>query len=265
MSRPDLADPAIRSRGFGGCDASSSSAVSKTVRLGPIVSNGKHMLRRVGPWLRDRIDVVDIGISLLLAVLFSELGFASLLELVVVLVIGAPIVQAALDRLDPDPGLLWLTFGLFWVAGGVVQLRDGGPRVGAVLLAIGSWICLDGLYAWKHDDSVIRGGDAADQPDDDLTTDEVVRLTNHNRRVVETLRDADRPLAEAELRSRTGLDEADLERVLTYHEGSGSIDRVGNGYVLDESETGFAAMLRTAAGLVVGRLLRPFRLLRPAG
>ena len=223
------------------------------------------MIRRVGPWLRERIDVVGIVISLLLAALFSELGFESLLELLAALVIGAPLAQAVLDRLDPNPGLLWTALGCFCIAGGAVRVRDGELRVGVSFLAIGSWICLDGLYAWTRDESPLRGSDADDDSDEDLSKEEVVRLTKHNRRVVAELRDADRPLTTADLRERTGLDEDDLERVLARHDESGPIERVGTGYVLEERDAGLGSAVRTAARLLGGRLLRPFRLLRPSG
>lgn len=227
------------------------------------------MLQRIGARVRDRIDPVDIGISLAVAGLLSISGFsANPIALLLALVVVTPVGETVLERLEPAPGLAWAAFGVAWLAAGAAQLRATEPRLGVALLAIGSWICLDGLYGWR------RGGSndgSAREPDSDESEDpsraEVFRISRHNRRLVETLRTADRPLTEAELRSRTGLSAAELERALSAHDRgeSGPIDRVGNGYVLDESDTGLVAMTRAAVGTVVGRLLRPLRLLRPSG
>ncbi|WP_459808798.1 hypothetical protein [Halopiger thermotolerans] len=230
------------------------------------------MFRQVGSWVREQYDPVDIGVSIAVVGLLSGFGSATdLIALFLVLVVLSPLVEAALDRLDPAPALAWTAFGVAWLAAGAVQLRGGDPRIGVAFLAIGGWIALDGLYGWHHggsDDADAREPDADEADEsDEPSRDEVVRLARHNRRVAEALREADRPLTEAELRSRTGLSDAALERVLAEHARgeAGPIDRVGTGYVLDESDTGVVPFLRTVARLVGGRLLRPFRLLRPSG
>ncbi|AEH37164.1 hypothetical protein [Halopiger xanaduensis] len=240
------------------------------------MSYEEHVLQQVVPWIRERYDPVDIGVSIAVAGLFSAVGFSTdLIALFLALVVVTPIVETVLERFDPPPGLAWTAFGLAWLAAGVVQLRARSPWLGSALLAIGCWIWLDGLYSWQHGgsaDADARGATADADADTDTDTDdpsraEVARMAGHNRRVTKALRDADRPLTTAELRSRTGLSEADLERVLSEHARgeSGPIDRVGNGYVLDESDTGLVPFLRAAVRLVGGRLLRPFRLLRPSG
>ncbi|RKD97873.1 hypothetical protein [Halopiger aswanensis] len=233
------------------------------------------MFQQVVPWVRKRYDPVDIGISIAIAGLLSLVGFSTdLIALFLALVVVSPVVETVLERVDPAPGLAWMTFGVAWLVAGGVQLRASNPWIGSGLLAIGCWICLDGLYSWQYggsDDGTARDG-AGDAPDadadtDDLSRAEVARMARHNRRVVKALRNADQPLTEAELRSRTGLSEPDLERVLAEHARgeSGPIERVGTGYVLEDSDTGFVPFLRTVARLVGGRLLRPFRLLRPSG
>ncbi|WP_226040902.1 hypothetical protein [Natrinema sp. DC36] len=78
--------------------------------------------------------------------------------------------------------------------------------------------------------------------------------------LLEELREADRPLTKTELCNRTGLLEDDFERLLEIHGESGSIERVGNGYAIDESEMGIGGVAR----MVGRRLLRPIRLIRPA-
>ena len=59
--------------------------------------------------------------------------------------------------------------------------------------------------------------------------------------------------------------ENDFERLLEMNGESGPIDRVGDGYVIDESELGAVAFARILVRAIGGRLLRPFRLFRPAG
>lgn len=98
-----------------------------------------------------------------------------------------------------------------------------------------------------------------------MSSDELYRYGEYNRWLLEELRTADRPLTAAEIRSRTGLTEDDFERLLESHGESGPIECVGNGYVIDESEHGAVAFVRNLVRTVGGRLLRPFRVFRPAG
>ncbi|RZH67592.1 hypothetical protein [Natrinema altunense] len=207
-----------------------------------------------GTRLRDCIDRVDVavaavgtgaavGLDVAPSVIGSILGF----------VVGGALFEAALDEVDVDPALCWLAFGVVAVAAGIVQLRVGSRWVGPALLAAGCWICLDGLAARRTDDTA-----GTDEPD--LTDDEYHLVALHSRWLLEELREADRPLTKAEICDRTGLMEADFERLLAVHGGSGPIERVGNGYGLDEDETGVLTAARTAVGMIWVRLVRPVRL-----
>lgn len=206
--------------------------------------------------LRDRIDLADIVAAAVVAGAVAALdGGPHVIGTFLGLAIGGPILAVALDEFDVDPALARSAFGLCAVAAGIVQLRDGGRWIGGALLAAGCWICLDGLYAWRNED------DPTTDREDDVPKAEVSLAGLHNRWLLEELRDADRPLTAAEIRDRTGLTEADFERLLEIHGESGPIERVGNGYAIDESETGAEGVARA----VGRRLLRPIRRFRPAG
>ncbi|SEQ43594.1 hypothetical protein [Natrinema salaciae] len=210
-------------------------------------------------WLRDRIDPSDIVVTVGLAVFLFVMGLEiNAIATVFGIVIAAPLGEAAVDRFDIDPALAWIALGTFAVAGGIVQLRESGTWFGGSLVAVGCWICLDGLYAWRNVDATARD-------DDDMTKDEVRLVSQHNRWLLEELREADRPLTKAEICDRTGLLEDDFERLLEIHGDSGPIERVGNGYAIDDAEMGAGPFVRKILQTVGSRLLRPVRLFRPAG
>ncbi|MFC6767919.1 hypothetical protein [Natrinema soli] len=208
-------------------------------------------------WIRDQIGLSDIVSAVGLAAVLSFLGVdLNVIGVLLGVGIGAPLLEGALDRDDADSALAWLGFGLFAVAAGGIQLREGGYWFGGSLLAIGCWICLDGLYARRTDGS---------SGSEDVTDDEFHLATLHSRWLLEDLREADRPLTKTEICDRTGLMEEDFERLLEIHGESGSIERTGNGYAIDEDEMGATAAVRNLAGTVRSRLFRPLRLFRPAG
>lgn len=209
-------------------------------------------------WIRDQIELSDIVAAVGLAAVLSILGVdLSVIGTLLGIAIGAPLLEGAFDRYDLDPALAWIAFGLFAVAAGGIQLREGGYRFGGSLLAVGCWICLDGLYA--------RRTDGSSDTDEDVTDDEFHLAALHSGWLLEELREADRPLTKTEICDRTGLLEEDFDRLLEIHGESGSIERVGNGYAIDEDEMGATAAVRSLLGTVRSRLFRPFRLFRPAG
>ncbi|ELY70007.1 hypothetical protein [Natrinema versiforme] len=220
------------------------------------------MVSESGTQLRDRVDISAIvtigGFSGILFVLGVD---ASIIGMVLAAAVVAPLGEAAIDRFGIDPALSWIGFGSVAVIAGVVQLREGGLWFGGVLLAAGCWICLDGLSA-RH-----SGGATTDsEPDttaEEITKDEVALVGQHNRWLLEALREADRPLTGDEIRDRTGLLDADLERLLEMHGEPGPIERVGNGYTIDENEMGAGPFVRNLVGSISSRLARPFRLFRP--
>ncbi|WP_226006126.1 hypothetical protein [Natrinema salinisoli] len=217
------------------------------------------MIRESLGRFRDRVDLSDIVVSAGVAGVLLRLGVdASLVGTILGAAVVTPLAEPLLERFDIGPGIAGIAFGGFAVAAGIVQLRDGGRLFGGSLLAIGFWICLDGLYTW-------RTGDETTRDEDDMTKDEVLLVSEHNRWLLEELRAADRPLAKAEICDRTGLLDGDFERLLEIHGDSGPIERVGNGYAIDEDEMGGIAFVRNIARKAVSRLLRPFRLFRPAG
>lgn len=216
------------------------------------------MVRESAARVGDRIDRTDVVTALVTAgavvVLDLEL---SVLGTILGIAIGAPLLEAAFEEFDVDPALAWIGFGLVAVAAGAVQLREGNHWLAAALLAAGCWICLDGLDA--------RRTDSGSETDDGMTDDEFHLVALHGRWLLEELREADRPLTKGELCDRTGLMESDFDRVLEVQGGSSPIERVGNGYVLNEDETGVLAAVRTALRLVWGRLVRPVRSVGSSG
>lgn len=215
----------------------------------------RESLARVG----DRIDRTDVVAALVTAgaVVILDLEL-SVLGTILGIAIGAPLLEAALEEFDVDPALAWIGFGLFAAAAGAVQLRAGNHWLAAALLAAGCWIPLDGLDAWRTDDG-------SETDEDELTDDEVHLVALHGRWLLAELREADRPLTKTEICDRTGLMEADFERLLEVQGDSSPIERVGNGYVLNEDEMGPVAAVRSLVGSITARLLRPIRLFRPNG
>ncbi|MGQ3412380.1 hypothetical protein ACT4ML_08960 [Natrinema sp. LN54] len=215
-------------------------------------------------WLRNRIDTADIvTVGVFAGVLFALGVDASIIGMVLVAAVIAPLGEAAFDSADIDPALAGIGFGSFAVIAGVVQFRDGGLWFGSALLAAGCWICLDGLYA-RHSGGATTDGEP-DTTAEAMTKDEVALVGQHNRWLLETLREADRPLTDDEICDRTGLLDEDLERLLEIHGESGPIERIGNGYRIDENEMGAGPFIRTLVGTVSSRLRRPFRLFRLGG
>ncbi len=218
------------------------------------------MSRRIVGGLRNAVDPSDIAAVAFLGVVLSQFGLepVEIATVVSAVVVGPVIADAVSDGtdLDPRPGLAEVAFGVLCVVAGVVNLRSASGWLGPAFVAVGGWLCLDGLYAWRTKDS-----DSETTAEDDVTKDEVYLAGLHNRWLLKELREADRPLTKAELCDRTGLMEDDVERLLEIHGESGPIARVGNGYAIDESETGIGGVART----VGRRLFRPIRLFRPAG
>lgn len=217
------------------------------------------MVQRIVGRLREAIDASDVAAVVLLGVVFSVFGLepVEIAMLVSAVVVGPVIADAVSDGTDTDPrpGLAEITFGVLCIVTGVVHLRSASSWLGWVFVAVGGWLCLDGVYAWRAEGEV-----PTTAREDDVSKDEVYIAGLHNCWLLEELREADRPLTKAELCERTGLMEADFERLLEVHGESGPIERVGTGYVIDEREMGAGGVART----VGRRLCRPIRLFRPA-
>ncbi|PGF14857.1 hypothetical protein CP556_01120 [Natrinema sp. CBA1119] len=216
------------------------------------------MVPEFAAWTRDQIGLSDIISAVGIAVVLSFLGVdLNVIGTLLGIAIGAPLLEGVFDRYDVDPALAWLGLGLFTAAVGGIQLREGGYWFGGSLLAVGCWICLDGLYA--------RRTDGSSGTDEDLTDDDYHLAALHSGWLLEELREADRPLTKTELCDRTGLLAEDFDRLLEIHGESGAIERTGNGYAIDEDEMGSTAAVRSLLRTVKSRLFRPFRLFRPAG
>lgn len=221
------------------------------------------MSRQFAARFRDEIDRADVATAAVFGAVLALSGNESTaLGVVVGLLVGVPFLTALIDAagLDLEHGPAGVALGSLVVAAGASLLLDGGRWVGWGVVAIGAWILLDGIDRWRRRDTV----DAA-AGEDDMSKADVFRYGEYNRWLLEELRAADRPLTAEEIQSRTGLTEDDFERLLESHGESGPIERVGNGYVLDESELGAVAFVRNLVYTIGGRLLRPFRLFRPAG
>ena len=222
------------------------------------------MARQFAARLRDEIEPTDlVGAVVLLGVLYA-LGLESSAAAVVLgVVIGVPLVRATADvaGLDLGPALATVVLGSIVLAAGSYGVLTDNSWLGPALAVIGAWIVLDGIDTWHN------GAPSEETSEDeaDISNNELLLIGEHNRWLIETLRETGRPLTADEIRSRTGLTESDLECLLETHGESGPIERVGNGYVLNENEMGAGAMVRHVVRTVGGRLLRPFRLFRPSG
>ncbi|QSW98113.1 hypothetical protein [Haloterrigena alkaliphila] len=220
------------------------------------------MIRRFASRFRNEIDRADVVSAVLFAVVLSLFGHESTaIGVLAGLLIGVPFVTALFEatELDLGPGLAECLFGAFAVAAGINSYWNGSHWLGLAFGIAGAWLVLDGIDTRRH-------GDVADtSKDDDMLTDELHLYGEYNRWLVEELRTADRPLTADEIQSRTGLTEDDFERLLEIHGESGPIERVGTGYTIDERELGAVAFVRNLVRTIGGRLLRPFRLFRPAG
>jgi hypothetical protein len=183
---------------------------------------------------RDELDVgTVVGVTV---VLLALSGFADLSTLTVVgvpaVLVGVAALRAVCTARDyPDAAagaVLGAVGGLVFAS---LAIGDGSVVFG-VLAAVAAWLCLDSLYDLRH------GVDRSDEPDDELSENEYYLASAHGWAVVSELREADRPLSRSELQDRTGLPDEDFERVLKTAGENGPIERVGTGYVLDESEMG---------------------------
>lgn len=217
------------------------------------------MVREVIDGYFDRVDRSDIVVSVGIAGVLAWLGVdVSLVGTLLGVAIGVPLVEPLFEQFNIGPGIAGVAFGAVAVVAGVVQLRASRYWFGGSLFAIGCWICLDAIYTW-------RDGGSTTSEEDDMTKDEVFLVSQHNRWLVEELHAADRPLTKAEICDRTGLVDEDFERLLEIHGDSSPIERVGNGYTIDEDETGATAFIRRITRAISSRLCRPFRLFRPSG
>lgn len=210
----------------------------------------------------NEIDATDVGGAVILVAVLFVLGLeSSAIGVLLGIVVGVPIVRAAGDATDLEigPALAGLVLGSFVVVAGVYGHLSGDHWLGSALVVIGAWICLDSVDRW-------RGTDFDTNPsEDDISNEELFQIGEYNRWLLEELREADRPLTADEIRSRTGLTEDDFERLLEIHGESGPIERVGNGYTIDETDMGAVAFVRNLVRTVGSRVLRPFRLFRPSG
>ncbi|MFC4986613.1 hypothetical protein [Saliphagus infecundisoli] len=131
-------------------------------------------------------------------------------------------------------------------AGGAAA--GGRATIGLALGAVGCWIAIDGLYERVHGDDAAR------------TTGWMGVLTGPHRRVIESLQDARRPLTAAELADRTGLKGTELEATLEAVSRTDRVDRIGNGYAVEEGTFGTSAFVSRALRGVGRRLARPLGL-----
>lgn len=211
--------------------------------------------------VRDRITPPGIVGTAVVAAVFYGLGHGeTAIALFVGVVIGVPIVGAVFDGVRLGRTTAGVAFGSFVAVAGAMAVLDNGSWFGAVFLAAGTWIVLDTLFDYRHGEPAGAEPEAGDE-EEDISTAEMHTLGAHGRWVLETLREADRPLTAEEIRSRAGLTADEFSDVLEILEGNGTVEPVGNGYVIDESAMGMSGFVRS----VGGRLLRPVRLFRPSG
>ncbi|TYT63114.1 hypothetical protein [Natrialba swarupiae] len=230
------------------------------------------MSRSVARRIRDRFDPGRVVVAVLVVAALSlpglEVSSTDVVRTVVAVAVIAPLFGYLVERsgVDIDLGLLVIALGVVVGWGGYGHLQDGVGWLGWLLLALGGWLCLEGLDRFVRDDRTDDAGGgriddvrATSDETDDLPRAELAKLNECNCRLAETPRDADRPLSADEIRSRANLTPAEFDRLREIHGESGPIDRLGTGYRLDEREMGLTGILRT----IGRRLLRPVRVLRP--
>lgn len=233
---------------------------------------------------RERVDFIDVVALVVFLGVFSAAGMDSTaISILLGIVVVAPVVRKTMDALgfDLGPVLAKTILGIVVAAAGIHGTSTGDPWIGGALVVFGGWLLLDAVDTWRYPDAADgtansdvdttsvdvnatnADGDTSDE--DDMSNEEVYLVGEHNRWLVEALREADQPLTAAEIKSETGLTDDDFNRLLEIHGESGPIERVGTGYTIDESEMGAWAMGKTVARGIGGRALRPFRVFRPSG
>lgn len=205
----------------------------------------------------DRIPLSDIGGAVAIVAVFYVLGYEEIAIVPLLGVVLGPVVAQVFDAVGLESTSSGILFGAFVAVAGALTVLDGdfGRWLGVVLLAAGSWIVLDILYDYRHGEPT-DSASVEEKAEDDLSMAEIQALGTHGRWVLGTLRKADRPLTAGELRTRTGLTEDELANVLAILKGNGTVELMGNGYVVNEAEMGSTGFVRS----VGDRLLRPIRL-----
>lgn len=180
-------------------------------------------------------------------------------------VLGAAAVPALarrlFERVDLSVAGQRAVFGVAIALGTTIAVFTVFPAhswLALVALAIGGWIVLDAMYAFRVGERDERTADGSRSAVTALTR------TDHSRSVVDALETASRPLTAEELQERTALPDDDLEATLEVVRENGTVERIGTGYVVDERERRRLTVAREILSGVGGRLLRPFRLFGPS-
>lgn len=151
-----------------------------------------------------------------------------------------------------------LALGLLLLASSsVVFWRGPDPDVvvAAFIAVIGGWVALDALYS-------LHAGRRPDTSDsDDIDTGEAVLSMQVGHLVAEELKDG--PKTVPELADACDMTESRVRDALEYHDRAGTAYQDGDRWVLDESNVGPWAFVRTNTRRVARRIARPFRLFVP--
>ncbi|WP_276253778.1 hypothetical protein [Halomontanus rarus] len=220
--------------------------------------------------LRERIDTTDLGVLvvLLAALYVTTDGALESMTSVFGALLAVPLFKWVLEAADIDDTTAGLLLGSVVAALGVgAVIFEESIWIGTGALAVGCWLVLDTVYESRTgngEPTAVETGTDEGEDADDITEAEMYTLMGHSQWVIEALQEASRPLSAAELRERTGLTDDELEDVLEITRDNGTVERVGNGYVVDESELGGVAFVRGIVRSVGSRLLRPLRLFRPS-
>jgi hypothetical protein len=151
--------------------------------------------------------------------------------------------------------------GLVVVAGslvlGYVALSGGSGalRLPPILLVFGILVLIDAATDFYYGREP-----TTPEPDDDLSSADVMLLTTHAHLVASELEEG--PRTAAELATACDLTESRVEQTLEYLVESGVVSPDGDRYVLHEDQTGLGAFVRMIVAGVVDRALRPVRTLR---
>lgn len=200
--------------------------------------------------LVERADAVAASaVCLLVAISYvaADAGGWSLASLPSLLT-TAPVVRWVVDWVGVGEGDARVLLGGACAATAAGGAAAGGTvTIGLALGAVGCWIAIDGLYERVHGDRAgVSGGMGVP--------------TGRRRRVIECLREASRPLTAAELGDRTGLEGDEFEATLKAVAGTDRVDRIGNGYAVEESALGASAFVSRALRGAGHRLARPLAL-----
>lgn len=178
-----------------------------------------------------------------------------LIGLIVAIVVGE-IATVFQDTPEIDQRYVKGGIGVVVVGGSLVMAYsittgDSGAAWFPILTLLGGfWIFADVYADFRHG----RGADAGQS--DDLSSADVMLLSNHGHLVSNALKEAPRTVEQ--LATDCDLTESRVREALDHMERSGVVSHDGDQYVLREENVGLWAFVRNIVTGMIRRLARPF-------